>query len=446
MILKRTLFILLLSLSTLVLRAQRSTNSPYSYSGIGLLTDRTFFHQQFMGGTSRAYSNESSYSIINPASLANIRYTSLQMGAALDLVTQRNADQEATSSNGKLGYFNLGLPLLQYPGLAFSFGISPYSQVGYLQQSEVFEDSIEVLNTFEGRGGINSFNFGIGGKIVKGLSAGVSVDVLFGNIVDIRDKNFVDNLDLFNYSDRIDANYSGLKWNFGVQYSGQISKKLEHGVGITFSPNSNMNAKVDRTVISYNSQRRQDGQGEVGFRIDSILSEQDVTYSLDIPMSYGFAYRIGNPGKWMNTVEYAVDGFSDFSDIRGFSNYRDQQYLGFGGYIQPVDIKEMSRVRKLSDLLGVTRFYYGASYSTSYLDLYAEPISEIGIGFGLGIPVIKKVRTADGQNLQVTSRLNLGINYKIRGTTDNGLIEERILELKAGMSLSDKWFNQRKYQ
>lgn len=440
MILKRTLILILLTLSTFALHAQRGTNSPYSYSGIGLLNHRAFYHQQFMGGTSRAFAHESSYSQANPASLAAIRYTTLELGASLDLITQSSADKEINSSNGKLGYFNMALPLLQYPGLAFSFGISPVSQVGYFQQNELLEDSVDVLNSFEGRGGINSFNVGLGYEVVKGLSVGVNVDALFGNIVDIRDKQYVDNLDLFNYSDRIDANYSGLKWNFGVQYSGQIFKKLEHGFGLTFSPSSSLNARVDRHVVSYNS------EGNAGFRIDSILSETDVKYKLELPMGYGIAYRIGNPGKWMNSIEYAVDGFSDFSDIRGVSSYRDQEHIGFGGYFQPVDVAEMSRVRKLSDLLSVTRFYYGVSYTTSYLDLYAEPITEFGMGFGLGIPVIKKVRMADGQNLQVTSRLNLGINYKIRGTTDNGLIEERILELKAGMTLSDKWFNQRKYQ
>jgi len=440
LILKRSfLTLFLLSLSS-ALWAQQGTSSPYSFSGIGLLNQRSFMHQQFMGGTSLAFADEGSFSMLNPASLAHLRYTSLEVGAALDLIEQRNSERSISSSSGKLSYFHMGIPLLQYPGLAFNFGISPFSQVGYFQQSNIMEDSTDVLNTFEGRGGINAFNFGVGAKVVKGLSVGVNVDVLFGNIVDIRDKQYVANINLFNYSDRIDANYSGVKWRFGVQYDGRISKSLEHGFGLTFSPSANLNSTVDRTVVSYNN------NGVVGFRIDSILSEQGTKYSSELPISYGIAYRIGKPGVWMNTLEYAVDGFGDFTDLRGFSNYRNQEYYGFGGYFQVVNIEDMSRIRKLTDLLGVTRFYYGLNYNRSYLDLYDEPIDELGIGFGLGIPVIKKVRTADGQNLQVTSRLNLGINYKIRGTTNSGLIEERILELKIGMSLSDKWFNQRKYQ
>jgi len=441
MIARRSIFSFFFLLISLSLFGQRNILSPYSFSGIGHLSERTMAHQVFMGGSSRSFRDASSFSLVNPASMSALKYSTMEIGVAYEQIKQITSTEEDRLKNGKLNYFNLGIPILANGGLGFNFGMNPISEVGYfLQTVSQEEDTIDVLHTFEGKGGINAFNFGIGAEVIKGLSVGINADFVFGSITEVRDKQYVNNTDYFNYLDRGEASYRGIKWRFGVQYNSQIKGAVEQTIGATFSPNAKINTTTDRLVTTYNATR------ERAFLIDTILNNLGAQKELDFPTSFGVSYAIGNPSKWMNTLEYSADLYTNFVDLRGASGYADQQKFSFGGYIQAKDIEEIARARTFRDLMDITRIYYGVNYTKSYLDVFAEPIDQLGIGFGLGIPVPKKVRTGDGQSIKVVSRLNLGVQYNIRGTTSNDLLEERILEVRLGLTLSDKWFNQRKYQ
>jgi len=368
----------------------------------------------------------------------------MAMGVAYERWKQVTAESEADLNNGKLNYFHLGIPILSNGGLGFNFGLSPFSEVGYqLQTVKQEEDTLDVLHTFKGEGGISAFNFGFGGEIANGLSLGLNADFLFGNTTDFRDKQYVNNTDYFNVQDNSNTAYNGLKWRLGVQYSSQTKKGVKHILGATFSPSAKLNSLTDRMVSSYNSADR--GVATVAFLIDTILDNSGIKKELELPVSFGLSYAIGNSKTWMNTIEYSRRQYSSFTDLRGGRGYADQEAFSFGGYIQAKDVEEVARARTLRDLLEITRVYYGVNYTKSYLDVFAEPIDQLGIGFGLGLPIPRKVRTGDGQSIKVVSRLNVGVNYSIRGTTEMDLLQERIVEVRLGLTLSDKWFNQRKY-
>ena len=59
-------------------------------------------------------------------------------------------------------------------------------------------------------------------------------------------------------------------------------------------------------------------------------------------------------------------------------------------------------------------------------------INDFGISFGLGLPL--------GNRL---SNLNVGFEYGKKGTTTNGLLEEKYFNLRLSLSLNDKWFKKR---
>lgn len=430
-------FLCLISVSVF---GQRNALSPYTFSGLGQLTPRVFAEQAFMGQVSGALGDESNFSLSNPATMAHLRYTSFLMGVNYEMVRQETATESQRFDNGKLNYFAMGIPLKENGGLAVNVGLSPFSEVGYFLQNQQLEDSVDVLNTFEGTGGLNAFNIGVGASVFPGMAIGLNADFVFGNIVNIRDKQFIDNTNLFNYSDRIDATYAGLKWNLGVQYSSQNKGRVQHRISATFSPGSGLNATSDRLVTSYNS------RGNTAFLIDSVLFEPERKRTLDAPLSYSLGYGIGSMERWLLSAEYTVHGYSDFTDIRGGQNYRDQRTVSFGGYFQPASVDEVTRVRTARDLFQVVRWYAGISYTNLYLNQFAEPIDELGIGFGLGLPMIRKYRTPDGQSLKIVSRVNVGVEYKERGTTQSEMLREQFTEIRVGVSLSDKWFIKRKYQ
>ncbi|MCB9246748.1 MAG: hypothetical protein H6606_10005 [Flavobacteriales bacterium] len=440
MIIRRPVISLFLCFLSLTVFGQRNALSPYTFSGIGQLTPRVFAEQAFMGNISGTLGDESNFALLNPATTAHLRYTSMMMGVNYELVKQETATESQRFDNGKLNYFALGIPLRDNGGLGFNVGLTPLSEVGYFLQNQQLEDSVDVLNTFEGTGGLNAFNFGLGVRVLPGLAVGVNADFIFGNIVNIRDKQFIDNTNIFNYSDRIDATYTGLKWNLGVQYTSQNKGAVRHRLAATFSPESDLNALSDRLVTSYNS------KGNTAFLIDSVLYEPEYEQTLRLPVAFSLGYGIGNWEKWLVSVEYSSKAYSNFRDIRGGLNYRDHKMMSFGGYFQPRTVDEVNRVRNVSDLFQVVRWYAGVSYTNLYLDQFEEPVNELGIGFGLGLPVIRKYRTPDGQSLKIVSRVNLGVEYKERGTISSGMLREQFTEIRVGVSFSDKWFITRKYQ
>jgi hypothetical protein len=63
--------------------------------------------------------------------------------------------------------------------------------------------------------------------------------------------------------------------------------------------------------------------------------------------------------------------------------------------------------------------------------------------FGIGIPL--RVRgLAPGEERNNT--INLGFNYAIRGTLNEGLIREEVTQIIFGVTLNDRWFIKYKYR
>jgi hypothetical protein len=80
-----------------------------------------------------------------------------------------------------------------------------------------------------------------------------------------------------------------------------------------------------------------------------------------------------------------------------------------------------------------------------YYNFGEEQISEVGISFGLGLPIVKSVRIEE-EKVAIVSRVNLSAEYVKRGSTANGLVQENYFNIGIGLNLNDKWFTKRKYR
>jgi hypothetical protein len=87
------------------------------------------------------------------------------------------------------------------------------------------------------------------------------------------------------------------------------------------------------------------------------------------------------------------------------------------------------------NLLKVIRYRAGFRYVNSYLSVNGEQLSEYGISFGLGIPMIQS---------RTKTTFNLSAEAGKRGNTGNGLIKENFIRLMFGFSFTpgdwDEWF------
>ena len=128
-------------------------------------------------------------------------------------------------------------------------------------------------------------------------------------------------------------------------------------------------------------------------------------------------------------IEPTLQKLSDFDNrFLGLENvdYTDANTYAFGGYWVP-------DYRSLSGYYKRITYRAGLRYDVSGLVVNNKEINNFGITFGLGLPL--------GTSF---SNLNLGFELGKRGTTDANLIEESYFKVNVGLSLNDRWFQQRK--
>jgi hypothetical protein len=419
--------------------AQNTTKSPYTLFGLGELQPSVFFNQASMGSISRGLREENQFSINNPASYSALKFAKFEYGSSLELVSQKTETEENQYSTGKFNYLILGMPLSEKHNRGLAFGMLPYSNVGYNTLYVTQEDSHDVIYTFEGTGGINKVFAGYGMDVYKGLSMGFNAGYLFGNIKQSKDKRYDLSKDIYSLRDVNDVRYSGYTLDFGVQYYGQTKKEVDYVLGLTYKPSSVLKSSSNRVLRTYNASGN--------FFIDSILSSEEDNLDLNIPSQLGFGFSIGKKGSWMIGGEYESADWSSFKSVDQLSNLKEFTKYSVGGYLQFADEtdKQVLKGDRFSHFLKSIRYYWGVNFQEGYLNVNDVSIDQLGISFGLGLPVMREKVLAEGR-IPVVSRITIGAEYISRGTTSNDLIQEDYLKIKLGLSLSDKWFQQKKFR
>ena len=146
------------------------------------------------------------------------------------------------------------------PRLGMSFGIVPYTNVGYnYSTSEVKErdyngqPSNYVTNTYAGSGGIHQVYVGLGWMPFKNFSLGVNGGYLWGTLDRSITNSYTNtsaNSLLRNYS----ASISSCKVDFGLQYTLSLSKKDALTLGLTYGLGHKICDTPSVEDISVNSQ------------------------------------------------------------------------------------------------------------------------------------------------------------------------------------------------
>jgi hypothetical protein len=119
MILKYKLTCLLLAALPLFCFAQE--NSPYSRYGTGNAVPSENIANRAMGGISAGVSDATTVNTVNPASIGNLIYTTLDIGLEYDgrNLKSKNPIGHYKSNNGIISYLQVGFPLLSGNKKAF---------------------------------------------------------------------------------------------------------------------------------------------------------------------------------------------------------------------------------------------------------------------------------------------------------------------------------------
>ena len=184
----KNIIILLLILPCLV-KAQLATTSPYSRFGIGELTPMNFNHLQHMGNLSASFRDPYMSNITNPASLASLRATAVDVSVFSSFQTLNDGTNQNTSFNGNLEYLSLAFTtknpynqLFEETKSDFSHGMAftlmPHSLVGYdIVSNSDLPDVGNVTTLNVGSGGTNKFIISNGVKY-KDFSVGSNTIII----------------------------------------------------------------------------------------------------------------------------------------------------------------------------------------------------------------------------------------------------------------------------
>ena len=409
----------------------QTENSPYSRYGLGDVVPSQNIIGRSMGGLAAAYFDYQSINFLNPASYSRLKVTTLDFGLELDNRTIRalNPPRKFSSSSPIISYVQLGVPLSTKKNVGLNFGLRPLTRINYkIERNERLADIDSINTLFEGNGGAYEVFAGLGAG-TKNFSVGVNVGYLFGS------KNYAtritllpDSSDVFYYQSNHErqANYNGLFINAGAQYAGKIGKTTWLRLGAYGNLKKELKGTRDvlHETFNYNATT-----GALD-SIDVVSNVKDVSGKVVYPAQFGAGFIIERESKWMLGADLATSKWNDYRFFGETDQVQDSWKLHVGGQVIPNALSPKSYWNRVAYRAG---FQYGQDYIKVDNDL---PVW--GVSLGAGLPMRRAQYT-----YQMTM-LNVGFEFGQRGNKEN-LVRENFFRVSVGLSLSDIWFQKRKY-
>ena len=400
--------------------SQTGTTSPYSYAGLGDVNFRGTHVNRFMGGL-EIYNDSIHANLSNPSSYAKLKLTNYNLGLNYRINNMIGANETKSIASAGLNYIGVAMPTKYF---GFGFGIIPYTSVGYkLSYLDNANDNENILNLFEGEGGINKTFFSVGFRPLKFLSLGVTLNYNFGKIR-YETGIFQDQVTLGTVLENI-SSISGLDLKLSTQLEIPIKDALELQAMLSYTPEANLISTNSRfyNTRSFLATNNFGENVEISL-IDFGLKRTNIT----IPDIISFGFGVGKERKWFAGVQYTMNAMQNFShEFISLPNvgYENAYQFSLGGFYIPDYSSITSYWKRIV-------FRMGFRHELTGILINNFGLKETGVNFGFGLP------------LAGFSNTNIGFEYASR-VADSKTYKENFWSFRIGFSLNDKWFIKRKY-
>lgn len=440
------------------LQAQLFTQSPYSRFGIGQPLFQGYADQQAMGQTGIAMRNPLNMYLVNPASYSALKKTNFRFGVSSYLGTINQGTQSLKTNGAGLNYLAVGFQVNKKKTLGVSLGAIPYSNIGYnisFQQDTSVGSYQDILS---GSGGITRYYLGFGYAIKKHWSIGLQASYLHGQADFARAVQYPSTSAELSYRESSTDYVRGFLFEGGAQYytsqrriktktsfdstlNKEVSQKdtsyIRHQFGATYSLGSKLNN--DRTFFARTYVQNSGNE----YVLDTILLDESQKGTTTLPSTFGVGYVMADDnGAWRLALDFKMEKWTSFKSPYETQNLQDAWKVGAGFAFRPSTDFFNTKV----SFLKKTEYRVGARYGKSYLRFNNTDITELGISFGLGIPLRTRTVNEEFRYEYVFSSLDFSVEYLTKGTLTNNLIQENYWRFVMGVSLNDKWFNKRKIE
>jgi hypothetical protein len=291
-----------------------------------------------------------------------------------------------------------------------------------------YDDDGNILDvsTFQGEGGTSRVFLGFGYSPVKGLNLGIQGDYVFGKITNSI-VNKVPDATLATKYETI-SNISGFKLNAGFQYTTKISDFTQIYAGGSFILGNDIESKEKEYLYTVNPL-------STSIAKDTILNNTNFS-NFKNPLKSTVGVGVGRDNKWYAGVDYSFQKAAEFrGSIYNSPNmqFSDYSKLAVGGFYTPKYNSILSYWNRVTYRAGVYMENSGLTIDAEKNGDNFEEVNNIGISFGVGLPVGK----------QQLSNLNFGFEFGKRGKTQSNLVQENFINFRMSLSLNDKWFQKR---
>ena len=407
----------LLSLNTNA--QEQQVSSLISDFGLGVKFSESTTAQRAQGDLSVVGNNNTEFiSIANPALLGELQYTSFSIsGHGLNASVQ-TPDADFNTSSLALTDLSLGFPLGKKGG--FALGLRANSVIGYQVESESFFNNAN--------GSVNHIYLGAGYELIRGLSLGAQFNQYFGKVDKLRADKSVQQSRVYNYN----YNVNGSSLKLGLQYRQVLKNKWEARVGAY----SILDYKTSASGL-FESYLSVDNDNNFVQIEDTVVSNQIEGVETN-PMTTVLGLGIGESQKWFlgasyqfqEAISYTGDLFDETLQVNSGDqvtslSYESNSKFILGGYMIP-------RKNDLKNYLNKMVYRGGFEYENTGIVLNGASVKNIGMSFGIGLPVGKRISYA-----------NISLEIGRLGDFDDNKYQENYLNVGVNFSLSDKWFKKR---
>lgn len=400
--------------------SQSGTNSPYSYTGLGEVNFRGNQINRFMGGL-EVYNDSIHANLSNPSSYAKLLLTTYSIGLNYSNNQLSDTNDSKSLISSGLDYIGIAIPTKKF---GFGFGIIPFTSVGYKLSQIDDSSSSDILNRYEGEGGINKVFFSLGLYLLKNLSFGVTINYDFGKLK-YQTSKFLD--DVFLGTILInESSISGLDIKLATNYEIPVNSKIDLHMMVSYVPQGSLNSNNKRLLIT----SPLSDPSNIAEIIEIELAETGLDFTeIQLPSSSIVGFGLGKKSKWFAGAQYIMTNSSNFKNsFNTLPNvsYKDGSQFSIGGFYIP-DYSSITSYWKRVVLRMGFRHEVTGIFKNNF------GINETGINFGAGLP------------LPGYSNVNIGFEYGSRGTKNSNILNEKFWTVRIGFSLNDRWFIKRKY-
>jgi hypothetical protein len=396
-----------------------NTFSPYSIYGLGDIAQPGFTSTGSMGGITTGVRESRQIDYVNPAGASardSLTFV-IDFGGEMRNFYSKTATLNTSYNTANFHHLAVAFPIKQ---LGITFGIAPFSSVGYEVELREQNDNIvanmgDVRYLYRGEDGINQLFLNVGFNATKNLSVGVGGRYLFGSISHYYNVLFNSNAYYSNiYSSKVQK-ISDFIPVFGAQYAKPLSDNRHIVLGASWQP-----------------QVKLSGTQNVLSRVSS-NSRYDTAYSLSnnsltlMPMQLNLGASITSFEKWMLGAELNYQDWSKTKVISSAGEMGRAYSLRLGGYYIPNRYDVRYLWKRMT--------YRGGLRFSQMPPLYnGNTVKDIAVNVGFSMP------------MRGAGYLNAGVELGQRGATNGGMVQEAYVTFSVGITLFEAWFVKYKYE